>query len=198
MAKIPVVCQRCGEFFVAAHLIGGNARVTFTDVGMGPCPKCGGMGKVPDGSYEFIDNSIRLLSGPGITIGHLKKLAAIVLRAKQTNAVAETVRSDVKKDLPELSHLAEALPKTRAELYAFLSLLVALIALLLKAEKSEPKQSVTAEQVINSVVIQNSSGGTVNLNSGKSGKKSGVKIGRNDSCPCGSGKKFKHCCGKTQ
>jgi len=23
----------------------------------------------------------------------------------------------------------------------------------------------------------------------------GVKIGRNDACPCGSGKKFKHCCG---
>mgnify|MGYP000261554012 FL=1 len=22
------------------------------------------------------------------------------------------------------------------------------------------------------------------------------KIGRNDSCPCGSGKKYKHCCGK--
>jgi uncharacterized protein len=25
----------------------------------------------------------------------------------------------------------------------------------------------------------------------------GEKVGRNDPCPCGSGKKFKHCCGKT-
>ena len=24
----------------------------------------------------------------------------------------------------------------------------------------------------------------------------GVRIGRNDPCPCGSGKKYKHCCGK--
>jgi preprotein translocase subunit SecA len=24
----------------------------------------------------------------------------------------------------------------------------------------------------------------------------GAKIGRNDPCPCGSGKKYKHCCGK--
>ena len=24
----------------------------------------------------------------------------------------------------------------------------------------------------------------------------GPKIGRNDSCPCGSGKKYKHCCGR--
>jgi len=26
--------------------------------------------------------------------------------------------------------------------------------------------------------------------------KTGPKVGRNDPCPCGSGKKFKHCCGK--
>ena len=25
----------------------------------------------------------------------------------------------------------------------------------------------------------------------------GQKVGRNDSCPCGSGKKFKNCCGKS-
>ena len=24
----------------------------------------------------------------------------------------------------------------------------------------------------------------------------GKKVGRNDPCPCGSGKKYKHCCGK--
>ena len=24
----------------------------------------------------------------------------------------------------------------------------------------------------------------------------GEKVGRNDPCPCGSGKKYKHCCGK--
>jgi preprotein translocase subunit SecA len=27
-------------------------------------------------------------------------------------------------------------------------------------------------------------------------KKAGHKVGRNDPCPCGSGKKYKHCCGK--
>ena len=25
---------------------------------------------------------------------------------------------------------------------------------------------------------------------------SGKRVGRNDPCPCGSGKKYKHCCGK--
>ena len=27
-------------------------------------------------------------------------------------------------------------------------------------------------------------------------KSAGPKVGRNDPCPCGSGKKYKHCCGK--
>jgi len=26
--------------------------------------------------------------------------------------------------------------------------------------------------------------------------RTGPKVGRNDPCPCGSGKKFKHCCGR--
>ena len=28
--------------------------------------------------------------------------------------------------------------------------------------------------------------------------KNGEKIGRNDPCPCGSGKKYKNCCGKNK
>jgi preprotein translocase subunit SecA len=31
---------------------------------------------------------------------------------------------------------------------------------------------------------------------GKSIKRDGHKVGRNDPCPCGSGKKYKKCCGK--
>ena len=27
-------------------------------------------------------------------------------------------------------------------------------------------------------------------------KAGGKKVGRNDPCPCGSGKKYKHCCGR--
>jgi uncharacterized protein len=31
---------------------------------------------------------------------------------------------------------------------------------------------------------------------GRAGPRAERKIGRNDSCGCGSGKKYKHCCGK--
>ena len=32
----------------------------------------------------------------------------------------------------------------------------------------------------------------------KAPKKAAVKVGRNDPCPCGSGKKYKNCCGRTE
>jgi len=42
---------------------------------------------------------------------------------------------------------------------------------------------------------------TTPVQAGGDGKKQklkvgGKKIGRNDPCPCGSGKKYKHCCGR--
>ena len=40
-----------------------------------------------------------------------------------------------------------------------------------------------------------SSGGT-GFTSKKVRNDDGVKVGRNDACPCGSGKKYKKCCGK--
>ncbi|MCD8223227.1 MAG: SEC-C domain-containing protein [Clostridiales bacterium] len=39
---------------------------------------------------------------------------------------------------------------------------------------------------------------TVSWDSGANGayRRDGKKIGRNDPCPCGSGKKYKNCCGR--
>ena len=38
--------------------------------------------------------------------------------------------------------------------------------------------------------------GAININQNQTVRNEGPKIGRNDPCPCGSGKKYKNCCGK--
>ncbi len=48
------------------------------------------------------------------------------------------------------------------------------------------------EQVAKPVTASGSGDGTVKKEPVKVGK----KVGRNDPCPCGSGKKYKHCCGR--
>ena len=55
--------------------------------------------------------------------------------------------------------------------------------------KSEIKQNIERKEVVKKVITND---GKEKL---KTTKKSD-KIGRNDPCPCGSGKKYKQCCGK--
>ena len=55
--------------------------------------------------------------------------------------------------------------------------------------KSEVRQNFERKEVVKNV-ITNDSKEIV-----KTSKKS-TKVGRNDVCPCGSGKKYKQCCGK--
>ena len=49
-----------------------------------------------------------------------------------------------------------------------------------------------ALEAINSV----DGGKAIDVNENKTVVNEGPKIGRNDPCPCGSGKKYKNCCGK--
>ena len=55
---------------------------------------------------------------------------------------------------------------------------------------AEIRQNVEREQVIKGEAVNDAS------KLKKSGPKRVEKIGRNDLCPCGSGKKYKQCCGK--
>ena len=49
-----------------------------------------------------------------------------------------------------------------------------------------------ALEAVNSV----DTGAKMNPEVDRTVKNEGPKVGRNDSCPCGSGKKYKNCCGK--
>jgi uncharacterized protein YecA (UPF0149 family) len=50
-------------------------------------------------------------------------------------------------------------------------------------------------EVIDSAPLDESSSGDADEQKALPFKRFGDKIGRNDPCPCGSGKKFKKCCG---
>lgn len=55
--------------------------------------------------------------------------------------------------------------------------------------KSEIRQNIERKQVVKNTITNDSK-------DHKSVQKKSAKVGRNDPCPCGSGKKYKQCCGK--
>ena len=78
---------------------------------------------------------------------------------------------------------------------------------IVKAEnnmKRESKISITSEGLDNSTMNSMNVEGETNAPKANQTEKmqpirnDGPKVGRNDPCPCGSGKKYKNCCGRNQ
>jgi len=157
------------------------------------------MGHIPDGVFNFVGNTIEILSAPKRTVDELSRLAKILREAQEKKQSPEEVAQTIRKELPELSGLADLLPKTRAELYAFLALIVAVVALLSQSGGGESKSTnITVNQTINQVFVETERVAKPPEKAAQSPYKAALKVGRNDPCPCGSGKKFKRCCGRAQ
>lgn len=198
MAKVPILCHSCERLSVTESILGGDAPFAmFETVGFGPCPHCGGDCEVLDGSYSFIEDTITFLRGPDRTVTELKRLAAILQNARSRGETFQSVAAEIKRELPKLASFMEILPRNRAEFYAFASLVIAAIGLLFDAGHSGDSRTITVNQVINAIHVEQTIGDnprepthSPHLQSVKT-----LKLGRNDVCHCGSGKKFKKCHG---
>jgi hypothetical protein len=84
--NIPAVCNDCKNFFPGDVVSENSTNVIFDNKTAGPCPRCGGTGRVPDGVYNFFDNVIELVSGPDSTVAELQRLAE---KLKQTGTPIE-------------------------------------------------------------------------------------------------------------
>jgi hypothetical protein len=159
MPLMPAICDNCGAVFNSGVMgSDGAAHTTFVNCTAGPCPRCGGMGHIPDGVYNFIGNAIEFLSGPQRTIEELKILAELLRIAKREKFSPEILNDKIEKELPQFSLFKNFLPKTKAEFYAFISIILAVITILINSANyfSNKKISKTEIQEITQVVINNS------------------------------------------
>jgi DNA-binding transcriptional MerR regulator len=191
MTRVPAVCDKCGAFFPSPIEAQNATHITFANVAVGPCPKCGGNGHVPDGTYNFIGTAIEFLGGPERSRRDLERLAAVLHDAKRRGASIEEIREAVKKETPELKSLTDLLPTTRTELYAFIAIIISILSLLLSQSRAETRTTIEVNQVINNVI--EAQGGSTEAPSKWDPSDKYKNVGRNDPCPCGSGKKYKHC-----
>jgi len=124
MPIIPAFCDNCGAVFSSGINIENSANVTLVGNKAGPCPVCGSMGTIPDGVFTVAGNVIKLLAGPQKTIEQLKLLANVIYEARKTVDEPNKAIEKIQKEAPELSSIADFLPKTRNELYSFLTVIL--------------------------------------------------------------------------
>jgi hypothetical protein len=191
MTRVPAVCDNCGAFFASPFDVNAQ-NATFFNISVGPCPRCAGQGHIPDGTYSFVGSALKFLGEPQHSRTDLERLAAILATAKKRGASAEEVRRSVDKEIPEFGSLISILPKTRSELYTFITILISILALFLGQLRTGSKPKVEIDQVFNHIIEVSADATSQSRSTPEhSGPYKGV--GRNDPCPCGSGKKYKRC-----
>jgi len=190
MPAVPAFCDSCGTAFPSGIFVENTLNASFANCRAAPCPACGGIGHVPDGVFNFVGNTIEILSAPERTVRELRDLADLIRSASERRAAPEEVAEQIRAKLPGFRRLADLLPTNRGELYGFLALVLAAVQLM-----SAPSGT-TNNITVNQVVEQACPAAKAPATSAPSRRPSN-KQGRNEPCACGSGKKFKKCCGNS-
>ncbi|WBL15757.1 SEC-C metal-binding domain-containing protein [Sutcliffiella sp. NC1] len=209
MPMMPAFCDYCGTMFSSGIYV-ENTHVSFSGNKVGPCPNCGKTGHVPDGVFNFVGNTIEILKAPDRTIFELNRFTEILRMVKEEKLAPSQMKERVERETPTLTPLLSLLPETREEKredfkFAIQLLLTIIIAIItLSSHSNEVKECVTinqnieVNQVINQLyesnnIVNNTT--IINLPETNTVPVKSVKIGRNEPCPCGSGKKYKKCHG---
>ena len=101
----PGKCRKCGAIFPATAFAASNSLgITFRGCATS-CPNCGGLADVLDGTYNFIGDTVELLSGPESTIEALKKLAQVVKTSVEAGEPPEKTMEKAIEAFPPLRKL---------------------------------------------------------------------------------------------
>lgn len=191
MPILPAFCDQCGSIYSSGFSFENCHDVTMSNVSCGSCPKkCNGTLRVPDGVYDITGNVIKLVKGTLKTVHQFKQLASILSKAQRLNQSKEQVDEAINKEVPELNSLASVLPKTRMELYAFITVILMALTFIITNMELEEESEIDVEKLIEQSIERAISAPTEQSLPSSTEKKQG----RNEICNCGSGKKYKKCC----
>lgn len=107
IALVPVFCDNpaCRTVWATGGFIGGSGatHISITNSKVGPCPNCGGMGSVPDGVYNLVNDALEVVStSSGLGKDGLERLIASVRQASQTHESREAFDKRVATESPDL------------------------------------------------------------------------------------------------
>ena len=204
VGQYPAVrCKSCGNEFEsqikidpAIYAMAPNLRVgknTFT------CPHCNAQADYSERDFVYTKaQAVELASFGKIVqafVDHVQssdkplKAASDLLeelaKAKTKNDVKDLQRSS------NLNKIRKWLPDSPEKIAAYIAIASVIVQLLTKEPNVKIEYNTVINQINQTVVVQrpgNEAKTPVNRES--------PKVGRNESCPCGSGKKYKHCHGR--
>lgn len=156
MTKIPTIClnPKCNTIFPSVfNLKALNA--SFKNVGMGPCPKCGGDGKIPDGSYSNFDDKIFAFLEDVNDIALFQKIAQAIQRDLKRNKSPISIKKKLTKQFPKHKSTWNLIPETKQDAYAAIQIILAIImAVITIGTCSKENKEIIINQTYNNLYLE--------------------------------------------
>lgn len=150
-AQAPAICDNCGTVFPSGFALGPGVSASMTGNTAGPCPNCQGSGTVPDGLYEFVGDTLNIITD--LPPDRLRQVQDALTAARNATQPVAAVEEALKSEpafapiLQRLSPLHDA-----AAFWAFVGTLVAAIMLLLALHGTGDTTTIEHQTVINQVI----------------------------------------------
>lgn len=192
MINTPIFCYSCGAIYPSGILVENFANETLDDI-KGSCPFCGGLSQVPSDVYNFIGSIIELLNVPDKTADKLNKLALILRGYRNTESGVNEISTKIEQEIPKFTSIVDLLP--REDAYQHIQIILFIITIIISLTTGDQQEPITTEKIIEELYKHLTPSNTFPADSGDKENFQVTKVGRNKLCPCGSGKKYKKCCG---
>lgn len=198
MPAVLAVCDSCGTAFPSGIFIENSTDITMAGNRSGPCPRCGGMGSIPDGRYDATKDSIRIMATSATSLESLRRLEAVLRAVDRPGVSGKAVADAIKSQAPEFSALAPVVQRGGIDVGKWILVLLTAILVWQGMRAESADKGATTEQIreIYRQVLQQTQAAPsppmnrVPLISPR------PSPSRNGPCFCASGKKYKRCHGR--
>ncbi|MDH3997553.1 MAG: hypothetical protein OET90_01825 [Desulfuromonadales bacterium] len=151
MIVIPAICHSCNALYGARSKVLDGAILNYTLLGNNPvpCPFCGKIGYTIEGLYSSVSKAVQVIISSLNSEEYLPQLTKKLEECKSREIDPEIFRKELQQNIPELKNIADILPKTRSELYAFIAVLLTVTTMFISTitQLSNSMESVTKQNV---------------------------------------------------
>jgi hypothetical protein len=136
---IPAICDSCGVTWGAEGVIAGSGatNIQITGSKVGPCPRCGGMGSIPDGIYDLQDDTLKVIQAAATTSEDLQDLITLLESLREGEASSAEVIETVAREVPDLAPVVRK-GLAKSDPTKLIALLIAIVTLYLQASTPAP------------------------------------------------------------
>lgn len=149
MFNLPAICDNCGLNFPSGFAIGSGAQLMITNNTSGPCPNCGGMGHIPNGIYEIVNDVEAILKiDNGEQIFKLQR----ILNTPNKFETKKSIEKKIKEETPYsgiieiIEYFATKTKNTTAALGVLSTIIFSIIGVYYSHQASEENENTIKNQ----------------------------------------------------